>query len=296
MAPGPLQNIELLLPNTLTALQLFSGGIRFVDLSGIGIPSIRRRLSVIPQQHGALDMGFSLEPRRMVLTGVIDGLDRYDADRYRDLLSLAFRPRRSPLTLRVTRDDGRIKLIDVHLNGELDFPSSERINSMQVFRVPLIAPDPIWYAETDTVLYTDEVLIEDSTQVMRVTPGLSRQTWYSYPTIRITGSMDTVISILGMLWGQAINFTSSAALPDGETWEIKITPHTATIRQLSDSANMLTLMQWYSLQRMQNFTIPPGKLYEEQAAVGRNAGIAVYSNFGANASVEVTYREKYIAL
>ena len=119
--------------------------LRFLKQGGWGLAPLHRLTQQGPMQHGATDIGFRLDPRKLLVNLVALATQKQDTWPRRDLLLNIFKPGDTPLTLRVTRDDLTQRQIDCFVNGGLAFDSSTRKGYHQFEAVELMAPDPCWY-------------------------------------------------------------------------------------------------------------------------------------------------------
>lgn len=174
--------ILLINPTATYDLSVGSLEIRHIYLDGGGLPPVERRLSTGPDIQGARDEGFRLQPRQMTLALAVNTSNvPTDAghDFNRDTLYRIFAPNDTPLKLRVYRSDGKLLQIDCHVNGTLDTPESQEAGTNRLtVRVPLIAPNPIWYdpierSATATGATTQNVLVAYSGN------------WREWPRIRV---------------------------------------------------------------------------------------------------------------
>lgn len=113
-----------------------------------GMGSVRRITDRGPAQHGDSDIDFRLEPYTFPL-----GLMAYAADiathyDVRDQALRLFRPARAPIQLRWTLENGAVRQIDVHVEGQMVFRSSDARGFTQRFVVPLRAANPTLYDPT----------------------------------------------------------------------------------------------------------------------------------------------------
>ena len=159
MASSPtdfIQNLQVIAEDGVT-YQLYGGSpARFMALDGVGIPPMRRIIQKSPLQHGATDMGFRLEPRRMTLTLYVDADTTLQGDAFRDKLTHIFLPTNDPLRLVITKKNGALRQIDCYLDGQIDYPMSGRIGASHSVIVPLIALEPAFYNLQRSHLFCNE--------------------------------------------------------------------------------------------------------------------------------------------
>lgn len=120
------------------------------DLTGLGAASVRRLSERGPQQDGDTDLGYRVDPSVLTLPHLLKGTSDAHLDSLRDTLQQAYLPGTAPLNLRVTRDDGDVRQIDVQRIGPLDLPvvRVHRPGHMGKAVVQLKASTPVWYDPT----------------------------------------------------------------------------------------------------------------------------------------------------
>lgn len=226
--PGPLRLVEVLTEEGENT-RIFGDVIRFISLDGVGYPLVSRMLSYPPFNNGPIDRGWRVDPRRMTLTVLIDGIDMAHAARIRDRITRTFAPAAGSITLKITRDDLSVRCIDCYSNGEIDFPQSETVGPSQVVIIPLIAPDPSFYDPEQQSLS-----VTFSSSPSDIDVPVSGITWPIYPIIDIAGETDALFSFTNLASGSGVGF---GAVPAGETWRFDLSNYTIT--QLSDSSDVI---------------------------------------------------------
>lgn len=246
-APGPLKNLEVIAEDGVT-YNLFTGNIHFVYLDGTGIPPINRLLDKSPLQHGATDRGYRIDPRPMTLHLTIDG----NADASRDYIAKLFSPTDSPLTLKITRDDGAVRYIDCFTNGAADFPMSSRVGQMQHVDIELIAPNPSFYNITQQT--AGGVITDGANNYTLDVTGLTYEDW---PIIDITGPVDAATAIIIQPTAQTI--TLANAIAAGDTYRFDFRQGQKSVTLVSSGANKLAEITTGSLAYFADFRILPEK-------------------------------------
>lgn len=259
--PGPLKNLELITEDGIVN-PIMGTSLRFVHLDGVGLPHVRRILEKAPLQHGATDRGFRLEPRKMILHLYLEGTDTRHADELRDRIAQLFGPTDAATTLQITRDDGAIRRIDCHVDGEVDFPTSRREGRGQPVVIPLVAPDPTWYETTQQV--TNHTIPNGNSSLDITATGA---TWEDWPVIDLTGPLDDNFGFQHVNSNAWIFF--SGAIPNGETFRLDLRPGYKTIRRTSDNANRMSYIYPDYLTGFSEFRIMHPKL---AAATDPNLG------------------------
>lgn len=149
--PYPLSSMRLLINNggqTYDSNQPGPIGFKVLGYDGLGHMSVRRLAQKAPRQRGSTDLGYSQADRYFGLTLEIRA---YDLPHYGDLREQAlamFYPREYDNITCTFHVFGRERAIDCNLDGDLDFVSSERQYTRQVFTVSLKANDPRLYDPT----------------------------------------------------------------------------------------------------------------------------------------------------
>lgn len=228
-----------------TTYEMFNGNPFWVTaLSGVGIQNVLRLESKGALQNGVTDIGFQQAAGLLTLEVFIHGASKSAADGHRDTLAGILRPRAAtPVKVRVTRNDGKVRQIDTYLVGSADFPAvrSQRFGGGQIVAVQLKAPDPKWYDPTlVNVAFTSVQGGTEGWQIPIDVPwdqqggdfidvvetidyaGLAPV----YPEIVITGPCDNPI-IENQTTGETIEFVGT--LLNGETWTVQISADSADV-------------------------------------------------------------------
>lgn len=121
------------------------------NATGMGGAPVRRVTSRGPAQDGDTDLGYRLNPREIQLEIGFHATTDAALDGYRDTLMSIFKPLSStPINLRVTRDDGVIRQLDVYATGGIDIKllPEHRPGHYHRATVRLYAPDVAYYNPT----------------------------------------------------------------------------------------------------------------------------------------------------
>lgn len=143
--------------STFTPLRLDNGDTYLWDRSdGFGMPPIEIIHEETPERHGSIYLGFRWKPRRLSFR--IRSRSKTPASFYAQLAALysLFSPffdkqytgdvlKESPLTMRLTRKDGEVRLLDVYFAGGLDPASIARQGLVQTLDIHLLALNPFWH-------------------------------------------------------------------------------------------------------------------------------------------------------
>lgn len=262
----------------------YPGGI-----SGIGIPSIVRDIQRHPNIEGAIDHGYKLEPREINLNLYYSVASAAAADARRDAIYKIFRPFDLASHLKITRDDGTVRQIDVHTIGITDLPMGERVGHDQAFNVRLLAPNPIWYHPTQVTL--------------SLTPSVPSPwgsnfnyagAWETYPIIKVYGAV-TGFSLSSTIVTEGDTTVYSLGtwnIPAGDVLTFDLRPGYKTIKnaagvsQLSSGTAENTFIFLYGFRLFPD-PIEPG---------GVNQMVGTYSTKDANHKVEMTFYNRYLGL
>lgn len=119
----------------------------FDNATGLGAASIRRLAERGPQQDGDTDLGYRADPNVITLSLLLAGTSAAHLDALRGSLQAVFSPTTTPMHLRVIRDDGGTRQLDVYRTGPLDIPLMpvNRPGNLHRAVVQLKASDPVWY-------------------------------------------------------------------------------------------------------------------------------------------------------
>lgn len=294
IAPGPFKLVELVLENDEN-LRLWGDALHFVSLDGVGVAPVRRILERSPMHHGMVDRGFRLDVRRMTMALYIEGNDLPHSDRLRDRLSYGLTPTNNPVKLRVTRDDDRVRQIDCFVDGEADYPSSQRMGVGQPVVVPLIAPDPSWYDPTQVV---ESGALTNGTNTFNL--DVTGTTWRDWPVITIVGPVDAGFSITRNPGGAFFTFTTG--LTSTETVTIDTRPYFKRITSSDppsfgpafnyvDPLTIPAFADFYVVQEKEVLVIDPGATPAVTSYVfGDVAGTS------GSSQVSIAWYKRYISL
>lgn len=125
----------------------------FQEESDLGMAPVKRLTEAGPLQHGASDVGFRLQPRKLRLKVATNSDDGQTLDTRRAKLLSIFKPRLSELKILKTLDSGARRQIDCYFSSGLTFRSSDRKGMVQVEVIELLAPDPTFYDPTPVAVY-----------------------------------------------------------------------------------------------------------------------------------------------
>lgn len=287
-----ITNLQVIAEDGVT-YQLYGGApARFIALDGVGIPPMRRILQKSPTQHGATDKGFRLEPRRMTLTLYIDADTTLQADAYRDALTNIFAPTNDPLRLRITKKDGSERQIDCYLDGQIDYPMSSRIGASHAVVVPLVAPEPAFYAPTMREEHTSLA----SSPAEYAVP-MAGYTWDDWPVFRVTGPITDFQIEHKVSTTQVDVLTLSGDIPAGDTWQFDFRPGE---KHVFEVFSLLQKMAFVDLATVGAFSTM--RVLSDKAAKAINAAAVsnrfIYTGTGLTAASKVImyYYRRYLTL
>lgn len=259
-----------------------------ISLDGLGVPDPKRRFTAYPVTDGGIDTGFRLQPRQLTWTMFLNETTEALFDAAKDQLCRVFLPYDRAHTLKVTTPSGYTRWLDVYVNGAIDIDQRNQAGHTAVVKVPLYAPNPIFY---DPTLNTHTITPTSSPASSSIFYGGS---WHSWPVVKLTGSLTNAVLTLRVAnaagdWYYYIDF-SGHTIPAGDIYTIDLNPGTKTaVNNAGDSvlaycANIGSLAQWRLWA------------YPVEAASGQNYVDLTYTAKTAAAKVEVLYYNRYIAL
>ena len=225
----------------------------FRHINGVGMATVRRITQKTPLQHGVLDKGFRLEPRRMTMSFVLNdqgGQQQTAVDAQREYLTYLFSPTNSPLKLRATRRDGTIRQIDCYTDGQIDYPREIDAGASQQAVVPLLAPDPTLYDPTQQTTASAS-LAGGSGGADILLAGYTADDW---PLIDVTGPI-TDLTIGHFCSSSVESITLIGTIPGGETWRFDLRPGYKTLQRTSDSANRMSFVNTTTIQSFSTMRI-----------------------------------------
>jgi hypothetical protein len=133
------------------ATQISGGTLSYrVSASNIGAPPKRNLSTRGPFQNGESFQGFRYDKRIMSLVFFSDASTLTLADSQRDdIYDLWKGIENEPVTIKVVRDDGEVRLIDGEVVNVIDFPDAvgNRYGGSQQFVVQLECHNPFWRSE-----------------------------------------------------------------------------------------------------------------------------------------------------
>jgi len=256
-------------------------------LDGAGMAEVRRISQRLPLQNGVTDKGYRLEPRKMTLALFVNKDTELDADLMRDKLAYIFGPTITPLQLKATRLDGTVRAIDCFVDGQMDFPQSDRLGASQKILVPLYAPDPTWYDPTRQSVTTN---LSSGTGAFSVSAvGLTADDW---PVFEVTGPI-TNLRILHSPVGDELQITG--AIPSGETWEFDLRPSYKTLKRMSDGANRLNYLVSGTIRYLSTLRLLGDKLTRSYGPTQNGFNVTGTSTTGAS-QIVMRYYKRYLSL
>lgn len=128
-------------------LTSLNSGFVLIDYDGFGISEINRLAQSGPFQAGDTDLGFSQEPRYLMLTWELVKGTNTDLWNHRAEVMGIFRARvADPVQIIVDLPNGEQRATDVNLDGQFDMPRADRADGVtQRAAVSLKASDPRLY-------------------------------------------------------------------------------------------------------------------------------------------------------
>jgi len=257
-------------------------------ISGIGLPSITRDLQRHPNIEGAIDHGFTLEPLDMMLNLYYNVSSAAAADARRDAIYKIFRPFDDSLKLKVTRDDGAIRQIDVHTVGMLDLPMAERVGYDQGFGVRLLAPKPIWY---EPVVYTVTITPSASPWVSTVS---YTGNWDSYPVIKVYGEVVdfSFNSIVVTSTDTTTYNTGSFDIPAGDIYTFDLRPGYKTVTNAAGVSLLGSAIAQNTFDFLFGFRLFPDPI----EAGGANQIIGSYTSKDGTHKIQFLYYRRFLGI
>jgi len=134
------------------ATQISGGTLSYrVSATNIGAPPKRNLSTIGPLQNGETFVGFRYDNRILSLVFFADAASLALADAMRDDIYELWRGiEGETVTLKVTRDDGSVRLIDGEVVNVIDFPDAvgDRYGASQRFAVQLECHNPFWRGQS----------------------------------------------------------------------------------------------------------------------------------------------------
>lgn len=252
-----------------TTYDLTGAGILIPELvDGLGLPPLHRFTQRGPQQHGATNRDFRLDPRSLTLIGSFTRNCPADVWAARRRLLDIFKPSNIPVQLRWDLSDGTSRQLDTFIEGELTLPfgavsgqggGQDRQTLIglsggvqQRTAIQVIAEDPTLYDPTLVTVTIPNTTFGTGMTVPLPVPfsiGSSVMSgaqvitylgdWLTYPTIRLTGPMTDPI-VTNTTTGEVLNFTGTT-IAIGEYLDIDLSYGAKTVRD-SNGVNQIAAL------------------------------------------------------
>lgn len=262
---------------------------QMVLLDGSDMAPVRRTLQQVTLANGAIDRGFRIDSRQMVLNLYLEAATEAALELMIDALINIFAPTDTALKLRATRLDGTQRQIDCFLDGKLDTSQSKRIGMGQPVIVPLIAPDPIWY---DPTQQSATVSLSSGSGTINIPATM---TWEDFPVIQATGPLSGFYMWMNSTY--YLEFTTP--IPASETFIIDLRPGYKTVKRSSDGASRISYMNPAYLTNFNLFRLFPLKMCKMLNPAATQNVMLFGSPGGGNtsaSSVTVTWYKRYLSL
>lgn len=216
-------------------------------IDGIAAAPVARISERGPMQHGVSDLGYRLQPRKIVVALVAKGGDDAAWFERRDALMRIFRSSNSPVKLKIVNPDW-VRQIDCYLNGTMEMtPEIGLSPRWQRVVIELIAPDPTFYDPIgSTVAFAlggggllavplAVPMAVGASSIDQSIPVNYDGTWDAYPIITARGPI-TDLLIQNNTLGDRLNFTG-ITIAAGDQYVIDCRYGYKTVTRQSDGAN-----------------------------------------------------------
>ncbi len=232
-----------------TAHSLTDGTVCYLMArSGWGMAPLHRIMERGPQQHGHTDVGFLHDPRIGMLKLGVPGVSMADLQERVARLIAWHKPRREPIALRWTLDDGAVRQIDAYYLDGIDGNSAAGLGFHREYTISYECPSAFFY---DPVAIVESFGISagaegwaipwsipwsiggstlDHTKAIHY-PG----TALTYPVIRIYGPIIGPV-ITNETTGEQIAFKDTTELGAGEWYEIDLRYGYKTVKDQDGAA------------------------------------------------------------
>jgi len=268
-------------------------------IDGIGHAAVARISERGPMQHGESDLGYRLQPRRIMLAIEARGGDRGKWLARRAELIGFLRSSDRPLQLQLARG-GWIRQIDCYLSGEMAMAPDNRLAPLwQGVGIELVAPDPTWYDPVPTTLQFDGgggeattvptpvPTMVGSSEFMQLRVVAYDGSWEAAPVVRIVGPIkDACIEHLAT--GDKLDFTG-VTIAAGHWYEIDCRYGRASV---IDDAGANKIADLSADSNLSTFAIRA----DPDVWEGWNALRVTGTNISAATLVRLTYHERYVGV
>lgn len=264
---------------------------------GLGASPVHRLTQRGPLQDGESDVGYRLDPRTIILAGVMHG--EYTTLNQNRATLLGFcRPTSatSPLKLRWTTPDGTQRQIDVHAVGELGLPSGDWMQKHHRFAIQLRAPDPTFYDPAGgSVTFAVggggtgfafplavPMSFGASTLDLYQTINIDGDNaWDTYPIIYVTGAVTNLV-LTNTTTGDVLDFTGNS-IGGGVTYTIDLRYGYKTV---IDSSGVNRVNELTTSSDLATWRLVPGV----------NSIHAVGASITSATSILVQYNQRFIGV
>ncbi len=268
-------------------------------IDGIGHAAVARISERGPMQHGESDLGYRLQPRRIVLAVEMRGGDRAAWLARRAELIGHLRSSERSLQLRLARD-GWMRQIDCYLAGEMMMAPDNLLAPLwQGVGIELVAPDPTWYDPVPTTLQFDGGGGEATTVPTPVPTMVGSSEFMQLRVVGYNGSWEAapVVRVVGPIQGARIENTSTGEKLDfagvtiaaGHYYEIDCRYGRTSV---VDDAGTNKIADLTADSNLSTFAIRA----HPDVLDGKNALRVAGTNISAATLVRLTYYTRYVGV
>jgi hypothetical protein len=279
---------QVIVPDGAATVHTIAGATQahHVELTALGTPPVQRWLYRHHQADGGVDQGFRLEPRRLAWELFVQDEVETAFDAKLQALYRLFKPYEEALKIKVTRSGGAVRQLDCFVQGPVELAQSNQLGFSGIVKVPLVAPDPLWYAPTQKFATTT---IPTSGATFNVGTQGNYETW---PVITVTGPVADLVLTTSMVnvyrSVTAVIDLTGVSIAAGDTRVIDLRPGKKTV---VDSAGANKLSEMVN-QSWVNFRLWPAPF----KASGTNTISYTWSSRSTGAFVQFGYYDRYVSL
>lgn len=282
---------RLLIPSTPAQTFTIAAPFYHVSLDGTASPPVQRHYQPWPTGEGGVDAGVRLQPRTLTWRIFVDATTESALEAARTQLYQVLRPSVRPLTLKVERADGAVRLLECFVTGAVEFSQLQQVGYSCLATVQLYAPAPIWYAPTQQV---SALTLGSTTGTVDIAYGGN---WMEAPTVELTGQL--VSPQISDAAGNTISFAGHT-IPNGLTYTIDLRADAKTAFSSSGASWPGNDVSTYVVAGTgwNEFRLYPRPLAADSGGgvLNKNTISAAYSSKGAGAGITVRWYNRWLNL
>lgn len=270
------------------------------EYDGWGEAPVHRLMERGPQQHGASDVGFRLDPRTGMFRLRIRAADASAMWTARAQVLSWFRPTTAVKKIRFTLDNGAVRVFEGHSAGAMTLPHAALDGYHQRIGCSFLCPDPTCYdpvAQVATFRLGGGGTGMPVPLLVPVTVGASAisesrtilytGSWRALPVIRITGPITDCV-VTNVSTGDKLDLTG-VTIAEGDWYEIDLRYGHKTVvdrggaNRIADLTEDSDLATWHLAA-------------DDEVPDGVNSITVTGSGLDAGTRIDITYHARYTGI